>query len=138
MNITEKQAMLNPEHKPLMDLPLAVQKLMRNNLKSLLRLRGSGQWVSCENYHTLYEGYIYMIDPNLSVDYNFRIFPVFCGKDGIYKAEITCRTFPSIRYLTTLVGMKGFAGIRYENSADWQSVLDIVRFGVPKEVRFRA
>lgn len=136
--------MENPNHKPFIDLPFEIRKLMVDNKEHLLRLRGSGLWTPCKDYQYMGEGYVFKVDPNAPLDPVVpvarppRTCKVFCGSDNIYKVDVAPEGSPkkSVRYLTTAVGMVGFDGIRYKNSDKWFTVLNIPANGVPDEIRF--
>lgn len=68
MTATEKLAMENQDHKPLMDLPKVIRAAMERNKEHLLRLYGDGTWRPLKSPFYMGEGYIFKVDPNARVE----------------------------------------------------------------------
>ena len=144
MTTQEKNLMMNPEHKPLMDLPPVIQHLMRDNIEHLIVLSSLGQWIPLDKRDKdLWGGCIYRVDVTVPVEpppVRYRQYPVFCGSaDRIYKADLTQPNSDAKRiyHLHTVTGMAEFAGIRYKGSQEWMPSLNLMVHGEPVEVRFR-
>lgn len=141
MTTEEKNLMMNPEHKPLMDLAPVVQHLMQANMAHLLVMRCDGSWVSVLG-DVLGRGCIYAVASTASVTpppVQYKQYPVFCGSDRIYKADLTQPNSDSKRiyHLLTVTGMAEFEGIRYKGSKEWKPHLNTMIHGEPVEVCLR-
>lgn len=141
MTTEEKNLMMNPDHKPLMDLPPVIQHLMHTNYDHLLVLRPDGNWMS-PLAAALNLGSVYVVDVGASVTpppVKYNRYPVFCGSDRIYKADLTRPNTDSKRiyHLHTVTGMAEFGGIRYKGKEEWMPSLSVMVHGEPVEVRLR-
>ena len=139
MTTQEKNLMMNPEHKPFMDLPPVIQHLMQENREHLVWLTTDGNWTIAGT--VLYRGSVYTVCATAAVtppQVQHKRYPVFCGSDRIYKVNLTKPGMDDARiyHLHTITGMADFAGIRYRDSQEWKPTLDTVTHGVPSEVRF--
>ena len=142
MTQEDRWLLTNPEKKVFVDLPPYVQELMKNLAPGeLQRFHGDGTWRPCNAGVYYGKGYIFRLDPKAEEKNYGRVkLPVFCGKDGIYKVDVTALSTrldkKTNRYLVTVTGMRGFRGIRYESETEFREILNIPEHGVPKEVLF--